>query len=545
MMALKVNYLFYYRFKGVNVLDIIELSRLQFALTALYHFFFVPLTLGITFVLAIMETIYVVTGKEVYKDMTKFWGKLFLINFAIGVTTGITMEFQFGTNWSYYSHYVGDIFGAPLAVEGVVAFFLESTFVGVMFFGWDRLTKKQHLISTYCVAIGSNFSALWILVANGWMQDPVAATFNVDKMRMELSSFGDLVFSPFAQAKFLHTVSAGYTTGSIFVLAISAIYLIKNRDVAFALRSFAVASVFGLCAVCSTIFMGDESGFEVGKSQPSKLAAIEGMFETEAAPAPWTVIAAPNSAEGKNSFALEIPAVGGLIVTRSFDTVIPGLNQIKVDNIEKVKLGAQALVALKELKQGIPTEEQKQAFQDQHSKYLGFGLLLTQYVPGSLEDPTLLLQATDEQIKMAADSTAPRVGALFYSFRIMMASGFLMLLLFLTATVKVWRQSVTPGASKFLKLCVYSLPLPWLAVETGWFVAEYGRQPWTVYEVLPTYISASTLSAFDLVFSIVVICGIYSFFIFIEAYLMVKYAQLGPSALHTGKYHFEKEVGAN
>lgn len=525
------------------MLDVIELSRLQFALTALYHFFFVPLTLGITFVLAIMETLYVKTGKEVYKDMTKFWGKLFLINFAIGVMTGITMEFQFGTNWSYYSHYVGDIFGAPLAVEGLVAFFLESTFVGIFLFGWDRLSKKQHLLSTYCVAFGSNFSALWILVANGWMQDPVAATFNVEKMRMELSSFGDLVFSEFAQAKFLHTVSAGYTTGSIFVLVISSIYLLKNRDIGFALRSFAVSAVFGLCAISSTIFAGDESGFLVGKAQPSKLAAIEGMYETSPAPAPWTLFAIPNDAEAKNDFAIEVPAVGGLIITRSLTQEVPGINQIREENVDKVRKGAQALVALQALKNGTPTEADKIAFAEQHSKYLGFGLLLSQFVPGSLEDPSLLLQATDEQVKQAADSTVPKVGSLFFSFRIMMACGFALFLLFVVACVKVLRQTVKPGNSLFLKLCMLSLPLPWLAVETGWFVAEYGRQPWTVFEVLPTFVSASTLSVWDLVFSLVLICGIYSFFIFVEAYFMVKYATIGPSALHTGKYHFEK-VGA-
>ena len=191
------------------MLDVVDLSRLQFALTALYHFIFVPLTLGLSFVLVIMETIYVKTGKEVYKDMTKFWGKLFGINFALGVTTGIIMEFQFGTNWSYYSHYVGDIFGAPLAIEALLAFFLESTFVGLFFFGWDRLTKGQHLLATYCVAFGSNLSAMWILVANGWMQHPVAAEFNFETVRMEMTSFLDLWLNPVAQSKFLHTLTAG------------------------------------------------------------------------------------------------------------------------------------------------------------------------------------------------------------------------------------------------------------------------------------------------------------------------------------------------
>lgn len=523
------------------MLDIIELSRLQFALTALYHFYFVPLTLGITFVLATMETIYVVTGKEVYKDMTKFWGKLFLINFAIGVTTGITMEFQFGTNWSYYSHYVGDIFGAPLAIEGVVAFFLESTFVGIMAFGWDRLSKIQHLISTYCVAFGSNLSAMWILIANGFMQDPQGAVFNVDKMRMELASFGDLVLSEFAQAKFLHVVTAGYTTGSIFVLAISAIYLMKNRDVAFALRSFAVASVFGLCASLGVVFMGDESGYHVGKAQPTKIAAMEGIYDTEPAPAPWNIIAIPDSKEMKNHFELKIPYVGGLIVTRSLDTPIVGLNQIRDENYAKFEKGREALIKLEQLRKGNASLAEKQAFADNEAKYLGYGLLLTQFVPGSDKDPQLLLTATPEQIKKAVEETTPRVGALFYAFRLMMASGFLMILLFGVATYKVLRQRIQPGKSKFLKAAMLALPLPWIGVECGWFVAEYGRQPWTVYEVLPTYISHSTLAVGDLIFSIIAICGIYLVFIYFEAYFMVKYAQLGPSALHTGKYHFEKK----
>ncbi len=214
------------------ITDIVDLSRLQFALTAMYHFLFVPLTLGLAFLLAIMESLYVMTDKQIYKDMTKFWGKLFGINFALGVATGLTMEFQFGTNWAYYSHYVGDIFGAPLAIEGLMAFFLESTFVGLFFFGWDRLSKRQHLVTTWLVALGSNFSALWILVANGWMQNPVGSEFNFETMRMEMVSFADVVFNPVAQVKFVHTVAAGYTTGAMFVLGISAYYLLKGRDLA-------------------------------------------------------------------------------------------------------------------------------------------------------------------------------------------------------------------------------------------------------------------------------------------------------------------------
>src|SRR3974377_376897 len=242
-------------------LDPVELARLQFAMTALYHFLFVPLALGLSFLLAIMGSAYVMTGRQVWRDITKFWGKLFGINFAMGVATGITMEFQFGTNWAYYSHYVGDIFGAPLAIEGLMAFFLESTFVGLFFFGWDRLPKLGHLTVTWLVAIGSNLSALWILVANGWMQHPVGAVFNPDTMRMELASFWDLLFNPTAQSKFVHTVSAGYVTGAIFMLAISAYYLLNNRQRAFPNRSITVASAFGLASALSVVVLGDESGY--------------------------------------------------------------------------------------------------------------------------------------------------------------------------------------------------------------------------------------------------------------------------------------------
>ncbi|HOY24377.1 MAG TPA: cytochrome ubiquinol oxidase subunit I, partial [Cellvibrio sp.] len=250
----------------------VDLSRLQFALTAMYHFIFVPLTLGLAFILAIMESVYVMTGKEIYKDMVKFWGKLFGINFALGVTTGLTMEFQFGTNWAYYSHYVGDIFGAPLAIEGLMAFFLESTFVGLFFFGWDRLTRVQHLAATWLVAIGSSLSALWILIANAWMQNPVGSEFNYETMRMEVTNFSEVIFNPVAQVKFVHTVSAGYVTGAMFVLAISSYYLLKRQDVAFAKRSFAIASAFGFASILSVIILGDESGYEIGDVQKMKLA---------------------------------------------------------------------------------------------------------------------------------------------------------------------------------------------------------------------------------------------------------------------------------
>ena len=518
------------------MLDVVDLSRLQFALTALYHFIFVPLTLGLSFVLVIMETIYVKTGKEVYKDMTKFWGKLFGINFALGVTTGIIMEFQFGTNWSYYSHYVGDIFGAPLAIEALLAFFLESTFVGLFFFGWDRLTKGKHLLATYCVAFGSNLSAMWILVANGWMQHPVAAEFNFETVRMEMTSFLDLWLNPVAQSKFLHTLTAGYSTGAMFVLGISAFYLLKGRDIGFAKRSFSVAATFGFIAASAVLIMGDESGYDIGKAQPVKLAAMEAEFETHPAPAPFHPVAIPNTAEMKNDFAIEIPYLGGLIATRSLDTEIVGLKEIQAKNEGRVRNGMVAYDLFTQLKAekksaGQVNPETKAKF-DEVKGDLGFGLLLKRYTDK-------VVDATDEQIKQAARDTIPNVGPNFWAFRGMLAAGGLIILLTFGAFVQNLRNKVT-SSRLLLKALLWGIPLPILAIEFGWFLAEFGRQPWAIYEVLPVGVSASNLSVGDLWFSSGLICVLYFFFIIAEMYLMFKYARLGPSALKTGKYYFEQ-----
>lgn len=513
------------------MLDIVELSRLQFALTALYHFLFVPLTLGLSFILAIMETIYVVTGKEVYKDMTKFWGKLFGINFALGVTTGITMEFQFGTNWSYYSHYVGDIFGAPLAIEALLAFFMESTFVGLFFFGWDRLSKRQHLLSTYLVAIGSNLSAMWILVANGWMQNPVGSEFNFESMRMEMTNFLELWLNPVAQAKFLHTLSAGYVCGAVFVLGISSYYLLKGRDVGFAKRSFAVAASFGMIAIVSVIFMGDESGYQMGKAQPMKLAVAEGVWHTEPAPAPWSVVAIPNDKEMKNDFNIQIPYFGGLIVTRSFDKEFKGIVELKVENEQRVRNGIIAYELLGKLRSGNYTEEDKEQFK-QYEKDLGFGLLLKRYTDK-------VIDATEEHIQQATADTVPKVAPNYYAFRIMMAAGGVMFVLILFAFIQTIRGSI--GQKRWLsRALLWGLPLPWIAIECGWFMTEYGRQPWAIYDMLPVGVAASNLSSGDLWFAIISICAIYSIFLVVEMYLMFKYGRLGPSALKTGRYYFEQ-----
>ncbi|MFQ5757842.1 MAG: cytochrome ubiquinol oxidase subunit I, partial [Acidiferrobacterales bacterium] len=319
--------------------EVVNLSRLQFGLTALYHFLFVPLTLGLGLLLAIMESVYVMTGKQVYKDMTRFWGMLFGINFAMGVATGIPLEFQFGTNWAYYSHYVGDIFGVPLALEGLIAFFLEATLVGVFFFGWDRLSRVQHLAVTWLVALGANFSALFILIANGWMQYPVGAEFNYETMRMELTSFADIFFNPVAQVKFVHTVSAGYVTGAMFVLGISSFYLLKGRDRAFAMRSFAVAAGFGLASALSVIVLGDESGYEIGDVQRTKLAAIEAEWETHPAPAGFTVFGIPNQEKQTTEYAIKIPYVLGLIATRSFTEKVIGLKDLMDQHEIRIRSG--------------------------------------------------------------------------------------------------------------------------------------------------------------------------------------------------------------
>ncbi|MFT6926440.1 MAG: cytochrome d ubiquinol oxidase subunit I [Psychromonas sp.] len=511
--------------------DIVDLSRLQFAMTALYHFLFIPLTLGLAWLLLIMESLYVMTGKQVYKDMTKFWGKLFGINFALGVTTGLTMEFQFGTNWAYYSHYVGDVFGAPLAIEGMMAFFLESTFVGLFFFGWERLSKLQHLGATFLVAFGSSMSALWILIANGWMQNPVGAEFNYTTMRMEMTSFADLVFNPVAQVKFVHTVASGYVTGAMFVLAISSYYLLKGRDLAFAKRSFAIAAAFGTAGILSTIILGDESGYEIGDIQKVKLAAIESEWKTEPAPAAFTLFGIPNQEEQRTDYALKIPYALGIIATRSIDEEVIGLKELMANHEKRIRNGMIAYALLTDLRNGDKSAEKTAAFEAVKVD-LGYGLLLKKYAPN-------VVDATEEQIQMTVDYSIPGVAPVFFSFRIMVACGVLMLFIFLFAFYQSARNRI--GQNKlFHKIVLYSLPLPWIAMEAGWIVAEYGRQPWAIAEILPTHMGTSSVSSEQLLFSIISIASFYTVLLVIEMFLMFRFARIGPSSLKTGKYHFEQ-----
>jgi cytochrome d ubiquinol oxidase subunit I len=512
--------------------ELVDISRLQFAITAMFHFIFVPLTLGLSWILVIMESVYVMTGKQIYKDMTKFWGKLFGINFALGVTTGLTMEFQFGTNWAYYSHYVGDVFGAPLAIEGLMAFMLESTFVGMFFLGWDRLSKQQHLLATFLVALGSNMSALWILIANGWMQNPVGAEFNYETMRMEMTNFAEVILNPVAQVKFIHTVAAGYVTGAMFVLSISAYYLLKGRDIGFARRSFAVAAGFGLASICSVILLGDESGYEVGDVQQAKLAAIEAEWHTEAPPAAFTLFGFPNDETMETEHAIKIPYLMGIIATRSFDTPVIGIHDLIDMHEVRIRNGMIAYGLLEVLRSGDKSPEVIRQF-EQVKEDLGYGLLLKKYTQD-------VVNASEEEIKLAARHSIPPVAPLFWSFRVMVASGFLMLILFALSFYHCAKRQEYKNRW-LLRAALFALPLPWIAAETGWFVAEFGRQPWSISGILPTHLSTSSVSTEAVYNSLTAFIVFYTLLFIIEMFLMIRFAKLGPSSLHTGRYHFEQQ----
>ncbi len=498
-------------------LDVVSLSRLQFALTALYHFLFVPLTLGLSVLLAIMESVYVMTGRTVWRDMTKFWGTLFGINFAMGVATGVTMEFQFGTNWSHYSHYVGDIFGAPLAIEGLMAFFLEGTFVGLFFFGWKRLSKVQHLTVTWLVALASNFSALWILVANSWMQNPVGAHFNPQTMRMELSSFTEVLFNPVAQSKFVHTVSAGYVTGAVFVMSIGAYYMLRGRHRDIARRSLTVAASFGLASALSVVVLGDESGYTAGFNQKMKIAAIEAMWETEPPPASFTLFGVPDLKTETTKYEFRIPWLLGLIATRSIDTPVEGIKPLVEMAEGRIRNGLPGYVWLGK-EGGGPTAEIPQDLESSMHD-LGYAFLLKRIRPD-------IENASEEQIHEAAMSTIPDVATLFFSFRIMVALGFYFIAMFGVAFYLASRRRC--GRPWFLRMVMFSLPLPWIAAELGWVVAEYGRQPWIIDGVLPTFLGVSNVPAKDVALSLAGFVLFYTVLAVIDLVLIVKYVRLGP-----------------
>jgi cytochrome d ubiquinol oxidase subunit I len=468
-------------------LYLVDWSRAQFALTALYHWLFVPLTLGLSFIVAIMESIYVRTGNIVWKEITKFWMTLFAINFAIGLATGIIMEFEFGTNWSNYSWIVGDIFGAPLAIEGLMAFFMESTFFAIMFFGWDKVSKKTHLVSTWLVAIGSNLSALWILVANGWMQHPTGMTFNPDTARFEMHSFFDVLFNPNAYSKFLHTVGSGYVMGSLFVVGISAYYIVKKKDVIKAKKSIVVGATFGLITSIFLVATGDESAHQVAQFQPTKLAAMEGLYNGHERAG---IIAAgqlnPDKEIGDDKpefiWSVEVPYALSLLGFRDIDAYVPGVNELVYgekeqgieaakDKIAKGKIAIAALEEYKKAKKLNNTEKAQNALNvfRANEKYFGYGYL------------------KDEK------DIIPNIAITFYSFHIMVALGSWFIALFFLV---LYFSMVNKLEDKKLLLwgALFSIPLGYLAGESGWVVAEVGRQPWAIQDMLPVGMATSQLA---------------------------------------------------
>ncbi|WP_289510147.1 cytochrome ubiquinol oxidase subunit I [Desulfovulcanus ferrireducens] len=433
-------------------MDVVFLSRLQFAMATMFHFIFVPLTLGLSMLVAIMETIYVKTGDETYKRMAKFWGKLFLINFALGVVTGITLEFQFGTNWSKYSEYVGDIFGSLLAIEATAAFFLESTFIAVWVFGWDKLSPKMHLLSIWLVAVASNLSAIWILIANAFMQHPVG--YVMRNGRAELANFWDVVFHKFAWLEILHTITGAYILAGFFVLGVSSYHLLRSNKVDFFKKSFRIAATFALIFSLVEVVEGHFHGSEIAETQPTKLAAMESLWET-GSNVPMHLLVVPDEDNEKNSLeAIPIPGLLSFLAYHNPSATVKGLKD-------------------------FPKEER------------------------------------------------PPVALTFYSFRIMVGLAFLFLLLSFLA----WKNKANPLQSKgLLKALIWAIPLPYIANEAGWIVAEVGRQPWIVYGLMKTSDAVSPVSSGQVWFSFALLTILYTFLGAVDIYLLAKFARKGPEA---------------
>ena len=471
---------------------LVEWSRWQFAMTAIYHYMFVPLTLGLSFLLAIMETMWVRTGKAEWLNATKFWMKLFAINFAIGIATGLILEFQFGSNWSNYSWFVGDIFGAPLAIEGLFAFFLEATFFAVMFFGWNRVSRRFHLVSTWMVFIGSNISALWILVANAWMQNPVGMEFNPMTARNEMSDFWAVLLSPTAMSKFFHTVTSAYTLSACFVVGVSAWFILKKRHFEFARKSILLASVFGFLSIIATIFTGDTSAQDVTRTQPMKLAAMEGLNEGGKG-APFTLIGLtctdpqlPSERMKTVKYGITIPKLLSFLGYHDFDAYVPGIQNImdgytsedgKVyPSIEqRMANGRLAIDALKTYKQAVKDKNDalaSQSLQTLRANFRDFGY-------GYLSSPY---------------DTIPPVPLVFYSFRLMVGLGMLFVLLFICS----WWYAKKRKFEKFKfipSLAIACVPLAYIASQCGWIVAEVGRQPWVVQNLMPTNVAITRIAS--------------------------------------------------
>ena len=510
-------------------LSLVDWSRAQFALTAIYHWLFVPLTLGLSFILAIMETIYIKTGNEEWKRITRFWMTLFGINFAIGVATGIILEFEFGTNWSNYSWFVGDIFGAPLAIEGILAFFLESTFVAVMFFGWNKVNKKYHLASTWLVAIGANLSALWILVANAWMQHPVGMIFNPETARNEMVNFWAVLFNQVAVDKFLHTISSGFLLASMFVLGISAWYLIRKREEQMAKKSILVASVFGLLSSLMVAYTGDESARTVAKVQPVKFASMEALYDgkSNAGLIAFGVLKNTDQKIGdKNvrefAFKIQIPGLLSVLTSGDRDAYVPGLKDHISGNekmgiistVQKMQNGKIAMDALKAYKRARMVNDTAQIssikgifketeFNEKYFKYFGYA---------SVDKP---------------EDIIPDVPSSFYSFHLMVVLGFLFILIFSVALYLLFKGTLS--ANKwFLWIALLSIPLPYIASELGWFLTEIGRQPWIIQDMMTVSRAVSQIRTGSVITTFILFTVLFTGLLISEVSIMLNQIKTGP-----------------
>ncbi len=504
--------------------SLVDWSRAQFALTAMYHWIFVPLTLGITFIIAIMETIYYKTRNPEWKVITKFWMTIFGINFAIGVATGIILEFEFGTNWSNYSWFVGDIFGAPLAIEGIMAFFMESTFIAVMFFGWNKVKPKFHLMSTWLTAIGSNLSALWILVANGWMQYPAGMQFNPDTARNEMMSFWDVALSPVAINKFIHTISSSYVVAAVVVIGISAWYLLRNRNIVFAKRSILIAAVFGLFSIITTALTGHGSAVEVAKHQPMKLAAMEGLYEgTTNAPIIGMGVLSSDPVDAKYpevndiDFKIEMPGLLSFLVALDFDAFVPGIKDLIEGNPEqgiisvkqKIAMGEKAIKALSTYKMAKKAGNERLAASalktlNENYKYFGYG-----YFKGN------------------ENGIIPSVPLTFYSFHIMITLFFWFVLIFAIMIWLVYKDKIQTS-KLWLKLAIVTVPLVYITSQAGWIVAEVGRQPWVVQDLMPTISAVSNISANSVKITFFMFAVVFTALLIAELKIMFKQIKIGP-----------------
>ena len=477
---------------------LVDWSRAQFALTAGYHWIFVPLTLGLAVIMASMETMYVIKKDEFWKRTAKFWMKLFAINFAVGIATGIILEFEFGTNWSNYSWFVGDIFGAPLAIEGILAFFMEATFFAIMFFGWGKVGQKTHLLATWMTGIGASISAVWILIANAWMQRPVGMEFNPDTVRHEMVDFWALVLNPVAIVKFFHSVTSGWMTGAIFVIGISSWYLIKKREVRFALASIRVASIVGIIGTLLLMWSGDGSAIHVAEYQPMKLAAAEGL-ERGGAGAPFSVVP-----------GVEIPKLLSILATHDAEGVVPGIEELKAEGEEKMAKGKVALDAFKQYRQLKDTDPEQAAearkVLEENVDYFGYGYI------------------------ESADELVPNVPLIYWSFRVMVGlGGFLLFLMILVLWAERKGKMSKWTWLQWVALC--SIPLVYLAGQAGWIVAEVGRQPWVIEGLLPTKAAVSSVSVGAVQTTFFLFVAIFTLFLAIEIRILLKAIQKGPEGV--------------